>query len=75
MVLLDEPTTSLDTAAAEGVLRAIRNATSGRTTLIVTHDPAVSALADRVITVGSETAVRVVGSPVRQRHGEEVSTP
>ena len=29
----------------------------GRTTLIVTHDPAVTALADRVITVGSETTV------------------
>ena len=54
MVLLDEPTTSLDPAAAEGVLRAIRNATAGRTTLIVTHDPAVSALADRVITVGED---------------------
>ena len=75
MVLLDEPTTSLDPLAAEGVLRAIRNATTGRTTLIVTHDPAVSALADQVITVGSETTVRVVGSPVTQRGGEEVSTP
>ncbi len=75
MVLLDEPTTSLDPLSAEGVLRAIRNATTGRTTLIVTHDPAVTALADRVITVGSEATVRVVGSPVTQRRGEEVSTP
>jgi ABC-type multidrug transport system fused ATPase/permease subunit len=62
MVLLDEPTTSLDPLATEGVLRAIRNATTGRTTLIVTHDPAVAALADRVITVGKETAVRVASS-------------
>ena len=58
MVLLDEPTTSLDPASAEGVLRAIRGATAGRTTLIVTHDPAVATLADRVITVGDEAAVR-----------------
>ena len=63
MVLLDEPTTSLDPVATEGVLRAIRNATTGRTTLIVTHDPAVAALADRVITVGKETAVRAASSP------------
>jgi ATP-binding cassette subfamily B protein len=75
MVLLDEPTTSLDPAAAEGVLHAIRNATTGRTTLIVTHDRAVAALADRVITVGSEATVRVVGNPIAQRQGEEVSTP
>jgi ATP-binding cassette subfamily B protein len=56
MVLLDEPTTSLDPVSADGVLRAIRSATTGRTTLIVTHDPAVAVLADRVITVGPASA-------------------
>ena len=75
MVLLDEPTTSLDPASAAGVLRAIRGATSGRTTLIVTHDPAVSALADRVVTVGQHAAIRVPRIPVEPRDREEVSTP
>jgi ATP-binding cassette subfamily B protein len=75
MILLDEPTTSLDPAAAKGVLRAIRNATAGRTTLIVTHDPAVSALADRVITVGSPAAVRVVEPPMHEQKREEVRSP
>ncbi|HWV84428.1 MAG TPA: thiol reductant ABC exporter subunit CydD [Capillimicrobium sp.] len=49
LLVLDEPTASLDgpTAArvADGVLAAAR----GRTTLLITHDPALAARADRVV--------------------------
>lgn len=58
LVILDEPTAHLDTAAEETVLatvRALRDA--GSTVLVVTHRPAVLAVADDVVTV--RDAVRV----------------
>ncbi|MGY1821830.1 ABC transporter ATP-binding protein [Geodermatophilus sp. SYSU D00079] len=51
VVLLDEPTTSLDAEAARQVVGAIRSATRGRTVLLVTHDPVLAAIADRTVTV------------------------
>src|SRR3954469_15877089 len=50
-VLLDEPTTSLDAAAAGQVIGAIRSAARGRTVLLVTHDPRLAAIADRTVPV------------------------
>jgi ATP-binding cassette subfamily B protein len=49
LVLLDEPTASLDPAAAASIMRAIRSATAERTVLLVTHDQDTAAIADRVI--------------------------
>jgi ATP-binding cassette subfamily B protein len=51
VVLLDEPTTSLDERAAEQVIGAIRSAARGRTVLLVTHDPRLAAIADRTVPV------------------------
>jgi ABC-type multidrug transport system fused ATPase/permease subunit len=56
MLLLDEPTTSLDAASAEGVLRALRTTTAGRTALVVTHDPRVERIADRVVVLTRDGA-------------------
>ncbi|NLF04882.1 MAG: thiol reductant ABC exporter subunit CydD [Actinomycetales bacterium] len=58
LVVLDEPTAHLDTAAEEVVLstvRALREA--GSTVLLVTHRPAVLAVADEVVTVAGHPAV------------------
>jgi len=49
LLLLDEPTSDLDVASASAVMEALSRASRGRTTLLVTHDPAVAALADRVV--------------------------
>ncbi|MGY1593386.1 ABC transporter ATP-binding protein [Geodermatophilus sp. SYSU D00708] len=49
VVLLDEPTTSLDAEAARQVVGAIRSATRGRTVVLVTHDPVLAAIADRTV--------------------------
>lgn len=49
LLLLDEPTASLDAVAAGQVIAAIRAAARRRTTVIVTHDPALAAVADRLI--------------------------
>jgi thiol reductant ABC exporter CydD subunit len=49
LLLLDEPTASLDNETEADVLSAIRTLVNGRTALIVAHRPALAALADRVI--------------------------
>ena len=51
LVLADEPTGNLDSKASGGVLRVLRelNEEEGHTIVMVTHDPAAAATADRVI--------------------------
>ena len=50
MIWADEPTGSLDSAAAAGVLELLRGATrSGATVVVVTHAADVAAAADRVV--------------------------
>jgi putative ABC transport system ATP-binding protein len=52
VVLADEPTGNLDSAAAREVLGLFRDARSrGQTLLLVTHDASVASTADRVITL------------------------
>jgi putative ABC transport system ATP-binding protein len=53
VLLADEPTGELDSATAAQVFSALAaaNAELGVTVLVVTHDPAVSAMADRVIAI------------------------
>jgi len=47
--LLDEPTAHLDDRTEAAIVEALGRALAGRTALIVTHRPAVIALADRVV--------------------------
>jgi putative ABC transport system ATP-binding protein len=51
LVLADEPTGNLDTKSGREVLRVLRelNEEEGHTIVMVTHDPAAAATADRVI--------------------------
>jgi ABC-type multidrug transport system fused ATPase/permease subunit len=73
VVLLDEPTASLDPGSAARVIAAIRRATAGRTVLLVTHDPHLAATADRVISIGAaDPSGR--SAPVPARIGEEVTS-
>ncbi|MFI5695277.1 ABC transporter ATP-binding protein [Kribbella sp. NPDC051586] len=61
MVLLDEPTASLDPVSAAAVIKAIRAMTTGaahRTVLMVTHDRDLAAIADRVVTLDHQLAGR-----------------
>jgi ABC-type multidrug transport system fused ATPase/permease subunit len=51
VLVLDEPTTGLDARAREELLEPLRRLAAGRTTLLVSHDPAVVAHADRVVRV------------------------
>lgn len=50
LLLADEPTGALDEVTAEGVMAVLRRkCDEGASTLMVTHDPALAAWADRVI--------------------------
>jgi ATP-binding cassette subfamily C protein CydD len=57
LLLLDEPTASLDGGTEDEVLAALERLTAGRTVVLVAHRPALAALADRVLELGrSEVA-------------------
>jgi thiol reductant ABC exporter CydD subunit len=49
LVVLDEPTSGLDVENEATVLDAMRQLVTGRTVLLVTHRPALLAIADRVV--------------------------
>lgn len=51
LVLLDEPTASLDRDTAAAILERLGPWLAGRTTLLATHDPAVAAICDRQVTL------------------------
>jgi ATP-binding cassette, subfamily B, bacterial len=51
VLVLDEPTTGLDAAARDRLLGPLAALIEGRTTIIVSHDPAVVARADRVVRI------------------------
>jgi ATP-binding cassette subfamily B protein len=56
VVLLDEPTASLDSESAEILVRAIRGATAARTVLLITHDRDLAAIADRTVLLDRATS-------------------
>ncbi|MEE1812492.1 ABC transporter ATP-binding protein [Streptomyces sp. BE133] len=49
VLLLDEPTTGLDRMAAQRILAPLRRLAEGRTTIVITHDLALAASADRIL--------------------------
>jgi putative ABC transport system ATP-binding protein len=71
VLLADEPTGNLDSGTGTEILREFRrlNREHGQTILLVTHDPAVAATADRLITVRDG---RIAGDVHRREaHGEQ----
>lgn len=49
VLVLDEPTASLDAASADRLLGPLRRLATGRTTILITHDERLTAHADRVL--------------------------
>ena len=60
--LLDEPTHGIDPATAADLVNILFHATDGRTTLWVTHDPAVLPLVDRVLVL-KQGDLQFAGTP------------
>lgn len=69
LLLLDEPTASLDGETEAGIVEAVRRLAAGRTVLLVVHRPALLSVADRVVVLEPGAA------PERQRAvpGEEAT--
>ncbi|MET8198709.1 thiol reductant ABC exporter subunit CydD [Micromonospora taraxaci] len=63
VVLLDEPTARLDTAAEAVVLDATRSLVAGRTALLVAHRPALLADADRILRIEDGRVTELTPEP------------
>ncbi|MEU8344716.1 thiol reductant ABC exporter subunit CydD [Spirillospora sp. NPDC048832] len=58
LLLLDEPTSNLDVESEAAVIDAVERLKAGRTVVLVAHRPALTTLADRVVTLApAEVAV------------------
>jgi len=51
VLVLDEPTASLDDEAVDRLLGPLRRLTAGRTTVLITHDLRLTATADRTLVI------------------------
>nr|WP_239013335.1 ABC transporter ATP-binding protein [Streptomyces sioyaensis] len=49
VLILDEPTTGLDTLATQRIVAPLRRLAAGRTTIVITHDLDLAADADRIL--------------------------
>lgn len=59
LLVLDEPDAHLDAEALGALRQTLPAVADGRTVLLITHDPAVAALADRVVRLGGAGAPAV----------------
>ncbi|MGW0962705.1 thiol reductant ABC exporter subunit CydD [Streptomyces gelaticus] len=71
LLLLDEPTASLDGETEAGIVEAVRRLAAGRTVLLVVHRPALLSVADRVVTLEPSTVAR----PVRTGAAADAQSP
>ncbi|MFJ3814539.1 thiol reductant ABC exporter subunit CydD [Streptomyces sp. NPDC090056] len=69
LLLLDEPTAALDGETEAGVVDAVRRLAAGRTVLLVVHRPALLAVADRVVRLGTDTGTPVASPPTGDAAG------
>jgi ATP-binding cassette subfamily B protein len=65
VLILDEPTAGLDKASAHRLLNSLSACVTGRTIILITHDPAIASLADEVITLGEPVLTRHAGRATR----------
>ena len=66
ILILDEPTTGLDTESARSVVAALRELMQGTTTVVMSHDPTLIRYADRALVVAGGRIVQ------RGTHGDLV---
>ena len=58
VLILDEPTAGLDQASAHRLLDGLSATVTGRTIILITHDPAIATFADDVITLEGPALTR-----------------
>jgi putative ABC transport system ATP-binding protein len=69
VLVLHDPTTAVDAVTEARIAERLREARTGRTTIVVTTSPALLAAADRVIVITSGT-VRTEGTHQRLVHDD-----
>jgi ATP-binding cassette subfamily B protein len=57
VVILDEPTTGLDVASTQRILDPLRTLMRGRTTIVISHNLAITAEADHIVVLDSGRVV------------------
>lgn len=70
LVLLDEPSTGLDTPSVEALVDALQRLCAGRTTIVVTHDERLLRLVDRVVELRDGDLVEAGLDAIRGVHGD-----
>ena len=67
LLLCDEPTGALDCATGIAVLEAITriNTELGTTVVVITHNAAIAAMADRVVSFANGQIAKITANPVR----------
>jgi len=68
ILILDEPTSSIDPASRDDIIARLPEAIAGRTTIIITHDPALLGSVDRIVHLESGR-IAGVGSHAELRAG------
>lgn len=68
LLLLDEPTSALDPASEEAICQSLRRLAAATTVLVISHQPAVLRVADRVYNV-------VDGGVSQMDHGKPIVVP
>jgi putative ABC transport system ATP-binding protein len=69
VLLCDEPTGALDAATGRVVLEALAaaNARFGTATVVITHNAAIAAMADRIVTIRSGTIASIQPNAVKRQ--------
>lgn len=73
VLLLDEPTASLDGETEAGIVEAVRRLAVGRTVLLVVHRPALLSVADRVVTLSPPPVAAQASGAAAGRAGEQTA--
>lgn len=58
-LVLDEPTAGLSPADTSAVMKLLKPITAGRATIVITHDPAVAALASQLVALDAPAIERI----------------
>jgi ABC-type transport system involved in cytochrome bd biosynthesis fused ATPase/permease subunit len=70
VLLLDEPTTGLDSASADRMMDLLSQFMAGRTAIFITHDPRLAARAGDVLTLGGTRREPARSQPVVSQESE-----
>lgn len=73
VLLLDEPTASLDGETEAGIVEAVRRLAVGRTVLLVVHRPALLSVADRVVALSPPGVASQAPGAAAERAGEQTA--